>query len=158
MTDAAKLAPADVAELLRHFLATGCPCRYPRFVAFAGRDLPSGVGDFAQQVVIFQFDELVPLNDKKGGGPAWEGRCARCGSRVQRWGEELAMSSWIDHLRITPAAGLDPLGAGVSAAIPRCGGFFAAAPGVSSRDVSEAEQAYPLLTPAEWLAWLRVER
>ena len=153
-TDTADLA-RGLAETLRAYLAAGCPCRYPRFVALAGRELPAGVGDFAQQSLIFQFDQAIPLVDKRGGGPAWEGRCSRCGSRVQRWAEELAMSSWLDHLRITPATGLDPLGAPLATPVPRCGGFFAASSGVSRRRVADAEAAYPWLPEAAWFAWLR---
>jgi hypothetical protein len=146
-------------EVLAFYLSRGCPCRFPRFRAMGARDFSAvgapGVTSSEQAALLFAYDQKAPVVDKDVVGPAWRGRCARCGSYIQRWAHEVVMSSWIEHLEIEPAPGVKDLGASLDGPLPRVRDFHAAGPGVPAHLLAAANAASPLVSEAEWFSWLR---
>jgi hypothetical protein len=151
MTDSEQLA-RSIRELLDHYFALGCPCRFPRFRAVTARD-DGPVGSMEQSMLIVNHEQKSQVTDKQTIGPAWRGTCARCGGSLHQWSNEVAPSSWVDHLEVEP--GLEDIGAKVDGPTPRCMPMFAAGPGISASEVKRAEAKYPLLDMDAWLDWMR---
>jgi hypothetical protein len=144
--------------LFDHFFEHGCPCRFPRFRATVLRDTREvGAPDYTtweQQALVALFDRRVPLLDRENRPVGHEGRCASCGSHVERWGVESFRDAWIEYLRITPAAGVPDTGAELHTPVPHCWPFFRAGP--PDRSLGHiVDLHYPKVSQDDWLAWIR---
>jgi hypothetical protein len=151
--------PSDIETLFDHYLAHGCPCRFPRFRATVGRNLKEiGAPDWELADVpglLVAFDRRVPLDVQSRTPYVTEGSCKRCGAHVIRSGAPIFRDSFIERARITPGAQPD-VGAEASGPVPVCGGLFHAAPGnVTQSENQRIQNAYPRLGPELWLAYMR---
>ena len=148
----------ELDGLFDHWLEHGCACRFPRVRATAGLETAEvGAPHFTtseQQWLVHAFDRRIELRDRENHAVGHRGRCSICGAGVERWAVEPFKSAWIDYLRITPAAGIEDIGAPVQTPVPHCSEFFSAAP--RDRDLEHLVRlAYPKVPRAVWLAWMR---
>jgi hypothetical protein len=154
-------------ELVDYYLSVACPCRFPRFRAVVSRDTSrKGGGSFAsddQQGLIHAYERKVPLTDKRPlqgwGGPVtadmYQATCGICGSDVQRSSNEGAPGGWVDYLVIHLAPGVQEAGAPVERGSPVYRGTPFRATGPGSTGMQQATEAFPMLDPDAWFAWMR---
>lgn len=152
------LLPERLALLVDEMLVAGCPCRYPRVRAFGARESAaeglSPLSSFEQGCLIAAFDAKVVLRDRVAHAMGHRGSCARCGSSIERVGFEVFRDSWLELLRIQPAAGITELGAPLSSALLRCRPIFAATPGDYRSEIAQLERAWPRVDDETFLTWL----
>jgi hypothetical protein len=152
--------PASEFEpLFDHYLAHGCPCRFPRFRAAVARDMKEigapdwDVGEVPRMLAI--FDRRVPLLEESQEAYSMRGSCTLCGAKVFRWGAPIFRDSFIERARITPGA-LPDVGAPVTGPVPVCGNIYHAAPGNVTRSERERIQSsLPRLSPELWFAYMK---
>jgi hypothetical protein len=154
-----KAFAAELEALFGRLLEHGCPCRFPRFRATVSRDTREvGAPNFTtweQQALVSMFDLRVPLRDREARPVGHDGHCALCGAAVERWGEEPFRSAWIEYLKITPAPGVEDVGAEVHTAVPHCWPFFSAAPQEYQRNLEHMVALhYPRVSRQAWLDWI----
>jgi hypothetical protein len=159
-TTTEKLAAfADVmTALMDHYMAHGCPCRFPRFRAHQQRDTAEigapGWTTWEQQGLMSLFDQRVPLNNKNTEPLGHTGECALCGASIKRWGEEKFRDAWLEHMRIVPKPGVADIGAGVHAPVPRANQFFYAGP--ANRDTAHlVDIHYPKVSEEDWFEYMK---
>jgi hypothetical protein len=152
------LANGDIESLFDHYLAHGCPCRFPRFRATVGRNLKEigawdwGVIDILPLLTV--FDRRVRLVEVTSEALCARGRCALCGASVVRYAIPVFRDSFLEGATITSGS-LGDLGAGVQGPLPICGGVFHAGPGPVARHERERiEQAYPRFNVQDWLEFM----
>jgi hypothetical protein len=155
--------------LIDHYLAKGCPCRYPRFRAVVSRDT-SGVAGGAftsdeQRLLIWAYEQKMKLVNRRAlegwGGPMndqmYEAECGTCGSNVERSSNEFAPGAWAQYLVVRRLKGLIDLGANVEhGRVYRPRPLIALGPGMTG--MQKAAAAYPFLEEDAWLAWMREVR
>lgn len=146
-------------ELYAHYLAHGCPCRFPRFRAMAARDTKEvsapGFTTFDHQALVTLFDDKVPIRERVDVSAGHLGVCVECGSTVRRWGDELFRGAFLEHLVIEPAAGLVDVGAPVTGPLPHAWPFYFVGPEDHGSGRALVEAAYPALDLDAWFAWMR---
>jgi len=150
---------AELEGLFDHYLAHGCPCRFPRFRATVGRDLKEiGAPDWDISDVrplLETFDRRVPLLESSRDAWVTRGTCRFCGARIVRSGAPVFRDSFIERAQILPGAPAD-VGAPAGGPVPVCGQLFPAGPGnVSKTEAERIKGAYPRLNSQDWLAYLR---
>ncbi len=150
--------PEDIRALFDHYLAQGCPCRFPRFRATVARDMKEvgaslwTVSDIGQ--LLAAFDERVPLVVEKREDFMTRGHCSICSARVIRSWAPVFRDSFLERAEISPGH-LPDLGAEVLGVVPVCGPIFPAAPvNVTKAERARIEDAYPRLAPRDWLAYV----
>lgn len=149
----------DFEALFEHYLAHGCPCRFPRFRAAVARDMKE-IGAWEWDVsevpaLLAIFDRRVPLQEDSRDAYTTRGRCTLCGAQVFRSGAPIFRDSFIERAKITPGA-LPDVGATVDGPVPICGNIYHAAPGTVTRHERERiENAIPRLGPTLWIAYMK---
>lgn len=99
------------------------------------------------------FDQRVPLINKTSENLGHTGQCAICGAAIQRWGEERFRDAWLEHMRITPRAGVPELGPGVQAPVPRANDFYAIGP--ANRDTAHlVDIHWPRVSDDDWFEYM----
>jgi hypothetical protein len=110
------------------------------------------VSDIAE--LLATFDERVPLLVDKRVDFATHGRCSICNAQVVRESDPIFRDSSLQRAKITPGP-LPDLGAEVLGPVPVCGYVFAAAPAdLTKSEKARIENAYPRLSPKDWLAYM----
>lgn len=149
---------SDIEGLFDHYLAHGCPCRFPRFRATVSRDLSEigarewGVSDVSDLLDV--FDRRVGLLDTKQEDFALRGFCEKCGAEVIRSWAPIFRDSFLSAAHISPGR-LPDLGAEIGPVLPVCGVIFQAGPGNATRDEKERiQRSFPRLKPADWIAYM----
>lgn len=149
----------QMQALYAHYLAHGCPCRFPRFRAAASRDTAElgapGFTTFEQQALVTLFDDKVGLRDRTNREAGHTGHCVACGSLVRRWGEERFRGAFLEHLVIEPAEGLVDVGAPLHGPVPHAWPFYFVGPEDHGNGRPLVEAAYPGLALEDWFAWMR---
>jgi hypothetical protein len=148
----------DIRGLFDHYLAHGCPCRFPRFRATVAREMKEvgaslwTVSDIGQ--LLAAFDQRVPVAVDKRQEFMTQGRCSICDARVIRSWAPVFRDSFLERAEITPGR-LPDLGAEVLGIVPVCGRIFPAAPvNVMTAERTRIEDAYPRLSPKDWLLYM----
>ena len=150
--------PDDIRDLFDHYLAHGCPCRFPRFRATVARDMKEvgaslwTVSDIGQ--LLATFDQRVPLVVDKRQDFMTRGRCSICSAEVVRSWAPVFRDSFLERAEISPGR-LPELGAEVMGIVPVCGPIFPAAPvNLTTAERARIEGAYPRLAPKDWLDYM----
>jgi hypothetical protein len=100
------------------------------------------------------FDQRVPVVVDKRQDFMTQGRCSICDARVVRSWAPVFRDSFIERAEITPGP-LPDLGAEVLGIVPVCGRIFPAAPvNVTAAERARIEDAYPRLSPKDWLLYM----
>ena len=157
---------SKLGALIDEYLATACPCRYPRFRAVVSRTTHGqGGSSFTsddQRGLVYAFEHRVPLVDKveQQGFQLWTAKCARCGSVVERSWYEGAPGGTIDWLVVRLAVGVADVGAPVEMRkgqriVFRCSRWIATGPDTSGMLI--ASRTYPFIDEDDWLAWIRAK-
>ncbi len=148
--------------LFDHYLARGCPCRFPRFRATVSRDMKEiGAAEWDISdipTLLHIFDRRVPLVKESESGYSVQGRCKLCNAHVFRWGAPVFRDSFIERARITPGE-LPDVGADADWPVPICGAVHQAAPGNVMRVERERiEASFSRLSFPLWLEYMKALR
>jgi hypothetical protein len=154
----AKEYEAGLDALMDHYLAHGCPCRFPRFRSTCDRNtvevgLPSYTST-DQQGLIRRYEQRTPakpISDTRRGRLF---KCTLCGASVERYADQPNRDVFIAYLHVKPAKGVADLGAPVDGPLFHCAPLWHA-------DVANKSEedllgiSYPTLPLAQWLDWMR---
>jgi hypothetical protein len=100
------------------------------------------------------FDQRVPLVVDERADFSTRGRCSICDAQVVRSWAPVFRDSFLERAAITPGP-LSDVGAEVLGPVPVCGRIYPAAPdNVTKSEKARIENAYPRLSPKDWLAYM----